>query len=98
MSLGFLPNLEAYQQRMGWKVPWVSSAGIGFTSDFGPSTDDGETFGLSASCATAARFITPTLLDWTPLGRKTPRPAGRNRSPTPGGAATTSIEAMAPAS
>jgi predicted dithiol-disulfide oxidoreductase (DUF899 family) len=35
VSLGPLPNLEAYKQRMGWKVPWFSSAGTSFNSDFG---------------------------------------------------------------
>ncbi len=42
-----LPNIKRYQQRMGWTVPWFSSAGSDFNVDFGLSTDDGETFGLS---------------------------------------------------
>ena len=111
VSLGPLANLEAYKKRMGWKVPWYSSAGTSFNADFGLSTDEGETFGLSASCATATRSITPTSpriagsRRWIRIspcstgrrsdGRKpgkTPRPAGRNRSPTSGGAATMSIE------
>jgi len=39
-----LANLEAYKRRMGWNVPWYSSA----ENDFGLTTDEGETFGLSA--------------------------------------------------
>src|SRR5439155_3562209 len=40
VSLGPLPNLEAYKKRMGWQVPWVSSAGTSFNADFGLSTDE----------------------------------------------------------
>jgi len=85
VSLGPLANLEAYKQRMGWNVPWVSSAGTSFNADFGLSTDEGETFGLSVflrdgetiyhAYFTADRGIEPvvtsfTLLDWTPFGRQ----------------------------
>jgi predicted dithiol-disulfide oxidoreductase (DUF899 family) len=42
-----LANLESYKQRMGWTVPWYSSDGIDFNDDFGVSTAEGETFGLS---------------------------------------------------
>ena len=85
VSLGPLANLEAYQQRMGWRVPWVSSAGTSFNADFGLSTDEGETFGLSVflrdgEAVYHTYFITDrgievvdtnfTLLDWTPLGRQ----------------------------
>jgi predicted dithiol-disulfide oxidoreductase (DUF899 family) len=49
-------KIEAYRQRMGWEVPWVSSFGTDFSHDFGlgpkqPQPDqyqDGEDFGLSA--------------------------------------------------
>jgi hypothetical protein len=42
-----LANIEAYRQRMGWTIPWFSSAGSDFNVDFGVTTDQGETFGLS---------------------------------------------------
>ena len=32
-----LADLAAYQQRMGWRVPWVSSANTDFNLDFGGS-------------------------------------------------------------
>ena len=49
-------KLEAYRQRMGWEIPWYSSADSDFNVDLGlspqrPQPDehqDGETFGLSA--------------------------------------------------
>jgi predicted dithiol-disulfide oxidoreductase (DUF899 family) len=51
-----LAKLAAYQQRMGWTIPWYSSFESDFNVDFGvgpmtPQADayqDGETFGLSA--------------------------------------------------
>jgi predicted dithiol-disulfide oxidoreductase (DUF899 family) len=51
-----IEKIEAYRQRMGWEVPWVSSFGTDFSHDFGlgpkqPQPDqyqDGEDFGLSA--------------------------------------------------
>jgi predicted dithiol-disulfide oxidoreductase (DUF899 family) len=85
VSLAPLANLEAYRQRMGWKAPWVSSAGTTFNRDFGVSRDDGEHFGLSAfvrdgeaiyqTYFTTDRGIETvvssfTLLDWTVLGRQ----------------------------
>jgi predicted dithiol-disulfide oxidoreductase (DUF899 family) len=42
VSLAPLPNLQDYKRRMGWKVPWVSSAGSTFNKDFGVTTDEGE--------------------------------------------------------
>jgi predicted dithiol-disulfide oxidoreductase (DUF899 family) len=86
VSLGPLAALEAYKQRMGWKVPWFSSAGSSFNADFGLSTDEGETFGLSCFLGddsdavyhtyfTTDRGVEPVdtnfaLLDWTVLGRQ----------------------------
>jgi predicted dithiol-disulfide oxidoreductase (DUF899 family) len=32
-----LPKLEAHKQRMGWSIPWVSSANTDFNFDFGAS-------------------------------------------------------------
>jgi predicted dithiol-disulfide oxidoreductase (DUF899 family) len=49
-------KLEAYRKRMGWEIPWYSSADSEFNVDFGVSPErpqpdqhqDGEMFGLSA--------------------------------------------------
>ena len=80
-----LANLETYQRRMGWTVPWYSSAENDFNDDFGLTTDEGETFGLSAflrdgedvfhTYFTTDRALEAidsnfTLLDWTVLGRQ----------------------------
>jgi predicted dithiol-disulfide oxidoreductase (DUF899 family) len=85
VSLAPLGTLLAYRQRMGWNLPWVSSAGSDFNSDFGVSTEAGETFGLSAMLRdgsnvyrtyfTAGRGCEAlgshwTLLDLTALGRQ----------------------------
>ncbi len=50
-----IAKIEAYRQRMGWRIPWVSSFETSFSHDFGlgperpqPDQDqDGEMFGLS---------------------------------------------------
>src|SRR5213592_4020497 len=47
VSLAPREQLEAYMKRMGWSIPWYSSAGTDFNVDFGVSTDRGETFALS---------------------------------------------------
>jgi len=80
-----LANITRYQQRMGWTVPWFSSSGSEFNVDFGLTTDQGETFGLSVflrdgdsvyrTYFTAGRGVealgsTWTFLDLTPLGRQ----------------------------
>ena len=80
-----LANVERYRKRMGWTVPWYSSAGSDFNSDFGVTTENGETFGLSVflrqgddvfrSYFTDGRGVEAlgavwTLLDLTPLGRQ----------------------------
>ena len=85
VSLGPLPRLERYKQRMGWSLPWVSSAGSEFNVDFGVSTPEGETFGLSALLRNGSEiyrtyFTTSrgcealgnqwTLLDLTAYGRQ----------------------------
>lgn len=85
VSLGPLANLEAYKKRMGWEVPWYSSAGTTFNKDFGLSTDEGETFGLSVFLRdgntiyhcyfTTDRGVEVVvssfiMLDWTVLGRQ----------------------------
>jgi predicted dithiol-disulfide oxidoreductase (DUF899 family) len=80
-----LANLERYRERMGWTIPWFSSSGNDFNADFGLSTNQGETFGLSVflrdgssiyrSYFTAGRGVEAlgsawTFLDLTPLGRQ----------------------------
>src|SRR2546425_2235913 len=47
VSRATLPQIEAYRERMEWPIPWYSSAGSDFNVDFGLSTPEGETFGLS---------------------------------------------------
>ena len=78
-------EIQPYQQRMGWTVPWFSSYGSDFNHDFGVTTEDGESFGLSVflrdgetvyrTYFTTARGadrlrIDFNLLDLTPLGRQ----------------------------
>ena len=80
-----LANIEPYRQRMGWTIPWYSSEGTDFNSDFGLTTDQGETFGLSVflrdgddayrTYFTDGRGVEAlgsvwTFLDLTPLGRQ----------------------------
>jgi predicted dithiol-disulfide oxidoreductase (DUF899 family) len=80
-----LANIEQYRKRMGWSIPWVSSAESDFNVDFGVTTDEGETFGLSVflqngdsvyrTYFTSDRGVEAlgsvwTLLDLTPLGRQ----------------------------
>ncbi len=80
-----LPKINIYRKRMGWKIPWVSSAGSDFNVDFGVTTSEGETFGLSVflrdgdeifhTYFTAGRGVEAlgsvwTFLDLTPLGRQ----------------------------
>ncbi len=85
VSLARIEKIEAYRQRMGWEIPWYSSAGSDFNRDFGVTTDEYEVFGLSVfiregdevfrTYFTSGRGVetlgTPwTLLDLTPLGRQ----------------------------
>ncbi len=80
-----LARLKAYQKRMGWKIPWYSSQESDFNADFGVTTREGESFGLSAflregdevfhTYFTDGRGVEAlgpvwTLLDVTPLGRQ----------------------------
>ena len=80
-----LANLEAYRKRMGWDLPWYSSAAGDFNDDFGTTTPQGETFGLSVflrdgddvyrTYFTSIRGVEAlgsvwTFLDLTPLGRQ----------------------------
>jgi len=85
VSLAPLAKIKGYQKRMGWKIPWFSSAGSEFNVDFGVTTKEGETFGLSVflrdgndifhTYFTAGRGVEAvgpvwTFLDLTPLGRQ----------------------------
>jgi predicted dithiol-disulfide oxidoreductase (DUF899 family) len=80
-----LSNIQAYQQRMGWAIPWYSSSESDFNDDFGVTTPKGETFGLSVflrdgdnvyrTYFTNGRGVEAlgsvwTLLDLTPYGRQ----------------------------
>lgn len=85
ISLAPLANIQAYKKRMGWSLPWYSSAGSDFNRDFGRTTDEGEMFGLSVflrdgdniyrTYFTSGRGVEAlgspwTFLDLTPLGRQ----------------------------
>jgi predicted dithiol-disulfide oxidoreductase (DUF899 family) len=85
VSRGPLANLLRYQRRMGWNVPWYSSAGSDFNVDMGATTDHGETHLLSVfvreggevfrTYFTGARGVEAlgsvwTFLDLTPFGRR----------------------------
>lgn len=85
VSRARLSTIEPYRRRMGWGIPWYSSAGSDFNVDFGVTKDGHETFGLSVllrdrdsvyrSYFTAARGVEAlgsvwTFLDLTPLGRQ----------------------------
>jgi predicted dithiol-disulfide oxidoreductase (DUF899 family) len=80
-----LARIEPYRARMGWSVPWLSSAGSDFNADLGVTIGDRETFALSVffrerdaiyrSYVTTGRGVEgiggpSTLLDLTPLGRQ----------------------------
>jgi predicted dithiol-disulfide oxidoreductase (DUF899 family) len=85
VSVAPLARVQRYKKRMGWKIPWVSSAGSDFNKDFGVTTKDGETFGLSvfvrAGDSVYRTYFTNgrgvealgsvwTFLDLTPFGRQ----------------------------
>jgi predicted dithiol-disulfide oxidoreductase (DUF899 family) len=80
-----LANIEQYRKRMGWSIPWVSSAENDFNVDFGMTTNEGEGFGLSIflrdgdsiyrTYFTSGRGVEAlgsawTFLDLTPFGRQ----------------------------
>ncbi len=85
VSLAPRAQIESYNERMGWTVPWYSSIGSDFNVDFGVTADGGETFGLSVflrdggsvyrTYFTSGRGAEAlgsswTFLDLTPLGRQ----------------------------
>jgi len=80
-----LARIQRYRKRMGWNIPWVSSAGSDFNEDFEVTTDEGETFGLSVfvrdrdsvyrTYFTAGRGVEAlgsvwSFLDLAPFGRQ----------------------------
>jgi predicted dithiol-disulfide oxidoreductase (DUF899 family) len=76
-----LAQIEAYQTRMGWTVPFVSSRGTSFSDDCGAGTGfmlsvflrDGEdiyrTYGTTARGVDRLLFV-HNILDLTPYGRQ----------------------------
>ena len=52
-----LAKLQPYKQRMGWSLPWVSSANTDFNFDFGASYTEAQvrSWSLDESCAAADR-------------------------------------------
>jgi predicted dithiol-disulfide oxidoreductase (DUF899 family) len=85
VSVAPLAKIKRYRRRMGWTIPWFSSAGSDFNEDFGVSTARGENFGLSVlvrdgknvyrTYFTSGRGVETlgtvwTLLDLTPFGRQ----------------------------
>ncbi len=80
-----LENIEKFNKRMGWHIPWYSSDNSDFNRDFNVTTDQGETFGLSVfihdrnhvfrTYFTTLRGVealgsTWSFLDLTPMGRQ----------------------------
>jgi predicted dithiol-disulfide oxidoreductase (DUF899 family) len=85
VSMAPLAKIEAYRKRMGWSIPWVSSAASDFNRDFGMTTDQSQKAGLSVFLRDGDRvyrtyFTTErgvealgsvwTFLDLTPFGRQ----------------------------
>ena len=85
VSRASIEQIQRYRDRMGWIIPWFSSAGTDFNRDFGVTTDHGEIFGLSVflrdgddvyrSYFTSGRGIETlgplwSFLDVTPFGRQ----------------------------
>jgi predicted dithiol-disulfide oxidoreductase (DUF899 family) len=80
-----LEKIEPYRKRMGWTIPWYSSAESDFNDDFGVTRDGSEVFGLSVlirdgdrvfrTYFTSGRGVEAlgsvwTFLDLTPFGRQ----------------------------
>jgi predicted dithiol-disulfide oxidoreductase (DUF899 family) len=85
VSIAPIAKIEAYRKRMGWTMPWVSSAASDFNREFGMTTDEGEKHGLSVFLRDDERvfrtyFTTErgvealgsvwTFLDLMPFGRQ----------------------------
>ncbi|TYP71949.1 DUF899 domain-containing protein [Paenibacillus methanolicus] len=80
-----LERIEQFRKRMGWTIPWVSSAESDFNHDLGASTDNGEIPGFSVFLRDGDRIYRTyyttargtdrlnnqfNLLDLTPFGRQ----------------------------
>jgi predicted dithiol-disulfide oxidoreductase (DUF899 family) len=80
-----LENIEPFKARMGWNLPWVSSAASDFNVDFDITVGDDERFGLSVFLrdgddiyrtyfrnrrGVEALGSVWSFLDLTPLGRQ----------------------------
>jgi predicted dithiol-disulfide oxidoreductase (DUF899 family) len=64
VSLAPFTKIDAFKRRMGWKIPWVSSAGSDFNRDFAVSIDiEG---GLGEYNYTSARDLLAAGKIWSP--------------------------------
>ena len=85
VSRAELPKLVAFRERMGWKLPWVSSAGSTFNEDFHATVDGEERQAVSVFLRDGERvfhtwqtfsrgeepfMVVFDLLDLTPYGRQ----------------------------
>ena len=52
-----LAKLLAFRDRMGWTLPWVSSAGSSFNDDFGTTVDGEEIHAVSVFLRDGARVF-----------------------------------------
>jgi predicted dithiol-disulfide oxidoreductase (DUF899 family) len=85
ISRAALPKLLAFRDRMGWQLPWVSSADTTFNEDFGATVDGDEVQSVSVFLRDGDRvfhtwqtfrrgeepfMVVFDLLDLTPYGRQ----------------------------
>jgi predicted dithiol-disulfide oxidoreductase (DUF899 family) len=85
VSRATLPKLLAFRERMGWALPWVSSARSTFNDDFGVTVDGEEIHSVSVFLRDGDRvfhtyqlfnrgeepfMVVFDLLDLTPYGRQ----------------------------
>jgi predicted dithiol-disulfide oxidoreductase (DUF899 family) len=85
ISRAALPKLLAFRDRMGWQLPWVSSAGSTFNEDFHATVDGEERHAVSVFLRDGERIfhtwqtfnrgeepfmVVFDLLDLTPYGRQ----------------------------
>jgi predicted dithiol-disulfide oxidoreductase (DUF899 family) len=61
-----LEKLQAYKQRMGWKMPWVSAAKSDFNFDLG----------FSSSAEQTREWVTPSLEQLPPIAGRNARESG----------------------
>jgi predicted dithiol-disulfide oxidoreductase (DUF899 family) len=85
VSVAPFAKIKTFKKRMGWTVPFFSSFRSDFNRDFGVTTDEGETFGLSVFLRNGKEIFHTyftdgrgvehlgsvwTFLDLTPYGRQ----------------------------